>query len=72
MVDLTGNTWDWTGSLCQPYPYNATDGREDPALDGRRVGRGGAWLNAALPARAAYRLRSHPGFRDRGLVLHPT
>lgn len=36
LIDLTGNTWDWTSSLFQPYPYIADDGREDPAGDARR------------------------------------
>ena len=67
VVDLTGNTGDWTGSLDQPYPYNAVDGREDPAADARRVVRGGAWDGTALNARAAYRYRSHPGSRDLNL-----
>ncbi len=64
VVDLTGNTWDWTGSLYQPYPYNAADGREDPAADGRRVVRGGAWSGTAIDARAAARARCHPGNRS--------
>ncbi len=63
VVDLTGNTWDWTGSLYQPYPYNTEDGREDPAADGRRVVRGGAWHDSSISVRAAYRGRPHPGDR---------
>ncbi|MFO1430844.1 MAG: SUMF1/EgtB/PvdO family nonheme iron enzyme [Candidatus Competibacteraceae bacterium] len=63
VVDLTGNTWDWTGSLYRPYLYNAADGRENPIGDGRRVVRGGAWRSPALLARAAYRYRNHPGGR---------
>ena len=63
VVDLTGNTWDWTGSLYQPYPYNAADDRENPAVDDRRVLRGGAWRVPAVYARAAYRNRLHPAGR---------
>ncbi|MER2603520.1 MAG: SUMF1/EgtB/PvdO family nonheme iron enzyme, partial [Candidatus Competibacter phosphatis] len=37
LIDLTGNTWDWTGSKYQPYPYDAADGREDPVGVARRV-----------------------------------
>jgi len=67
LADMTGNTWDWTGSLYRPYPYNAADGREDPAAAGRRVARGGSWLDTAIYARAAARGRGLPGYRDYGL-----
>lgn len=67
LIDLTGNTWDWTGSLFQPYPYLADDGREDPAGDARRVVRGGAWDSYQTVARAAARDFGAPGGRDGGV-----
>jgi formylglycine-generating enzyme required for sulfatase activity/ABC-type Fe3+/spermidine/putrescine transport system ATPase subunit len=42
--DMAGNIWEWVNSALIPYPYDATDGREDPDLEGMdRVLRGGAW-----------------------------
>ena len=57
LVDMTGNTWDWTGSLYRPYPYEATDGREDPTVEGRRVLRGGSFGHGSDVVRCAARYR---------------
>ena len=59
--DMAGNVWEWTGSLYQPYPYRADDGREDPDSRERRGLRGGAWSLGAVLARSAYRLVGTPG-----------
>ncbi len=67
VVDLTGNTWDWTSSLYRFYPYNPLDGREDVEVDDRRVVRGGAWLDPAINARAAFRAHAHPDPRNSNL-----
>jgi formylglycine-generating enzyme required for sulfatase activity len=61
LVDMTGNTWDWTSSQYKDYPYNAADGREHPAAhDVPRVVRGGSWRLGRDLARASYRHHSAP------------
>jgi formylglycine-generating enzyme required for sulfatase activity len=70
LVDMTGNTWDWTGSVYQPYPYDADDGREDPVPhEARRVVRGGAWFSIHVLARASYRPHTPAGNRSSLLGL---
>ncbi len=61
-LDMAGNVWEWTSSLFKPYPYVATDGREDPASGERRVARGGSFTGEPHIAHAAYRFRPYPGF----------
>ncbi len=42
--DMSGGLAEWTSSLERPYPYDATDGREDPNAPDPRVTRGGDYL----------------------------
>jgi formylglycine-generating enzyme required for sulfatase activity len=66
-LDMAGNVWEWTSSLYDqetfPYPYQATDGREDISSIDIRVLRGGAWNYGADSMRALIRSRSLPDSR---------
>jgi formylglycine-generating enzyme required for sulfatase activity len=61
---MGGNVSQWTSSRYQSYPYDASDGREDPASDAPRVIRGGSFLKDALRARTAARGMNDPWFHD--------
>ena len=50
--------WEWTLSKYKPYPYNDSDGRNEPKADGlsKRVVRGGSWYDRPYRATSSYRL----------------
>lgn len=76
LLDMAGSVWEWTESLDLLYPYVADDGRNDASAPGRRVIRGGCYVNPQGYARCACRFRMAPdmtnpflGFR---IVTHAT
>jgi formylglycine-generating enzyme required for sulfatase activity len=69
LYDMYGNVWEWCQSKYRPYPYNATDGREDLQGTEVRVLRGGSWQSSANSCRSAYRRRVIPDVRSIGFRI---
>jgi len=67
LFDMLGNVKEWTSSVYKPYPYDASDGREDPQSVSARTVRGGSWADTPEYIRAAFRISKAPNFTD-GLV----
>ena len=65
-LDMAGNVWEWVSSVYAPYPYQATDGREElydtPSTTSRqRVLRGGSFASPSADyVRCAMRSLSYP------------
>jgi hypothetical protein len=59
-LDMAGNVLEWVSSLDKPYPYDATDGRENLDSSDARVLRGGSWLDHDYSVRSADRAGGNP------------
>ena len=73
IMDMSGNVWEWTSTIPQPYPYDAEDGREakdlrvgaevrEAYIGPQRVWRGGTWANGVWWMRASVRYHSVPWY----------
>jgi formylglycine-generating enzyme required for sulfatase activity len=61
LYDISGNVWEWTLSLTQPYPYTEIDGRNAPEdTEHMRTIRGGSWNNECRLARSSSRQGYNP------------
>jgi iron(II)-dependent oxidoreductase len=62
-LDLSGNLWEWTGSIYREYPYNAAGG--SAGGEARRVLRGGSWYHTGTDLlRSAARYPVSPDYAD--------
>ncbi|MCR5165280.1 MAG: SUMF1/EgtB/PvdO family nonheme iron enzyme, partial [Thermoguttaceae bacterium] len=55
LYDVIANVAEWTQSDFRPYPYNASDGRNDGKTGVEKVVRGGSWYDPPASARTGYR-----------------
>jgi serine/threonine-protein kinase len=69
VMDMAGNVWEWGSSLIMPYPYDATDGREDMDAPGKRIWRGGPWSNGWWWMRSSLRYYSVPFYLNNFLGI---
>jgi len=63
LLDMAGNVWEWTQSICQVHPHDPGNGREDIRSGVGRVLRGGSWYRNQWYARCTLRYRVYPGAR---------
>jgi gamma-glutamyl hercynylcysteine S-oxide synthase len=68
VYDVSGNVWEWCSTQFEPYPYDASDGREAPPAtfdEESRLVRGGSWRNLFPFLRCATRDAAKPDLRFR-------
>jgi formylglycine-generating enzyme required for sulfatase activity len=63
LLDMAGNVWEWTRSVCEVYPYDPENGREDIRSGVGRVLRGGSWYRNQWYARCTLRYEVYPDAR---------
>ncbi len=67
---LAEEVWEWTSTLGYwRYPYDATDGREDPELARPRIIRGASWVSDPNVVRCAFRFYSPQELFSEGIGL---
>jgi formylglycine-generating enzyme required for sulfatase activity len=64
LSDMSGNVWEWTRSLFQPYPYDPSDDADDLTIQVRWVLRGGSYADSERHVRASMRAGAEPGLRE--------
>ena len=60
---MAGNTWEWTRSPYQPYPYDPSDDRAGLGQDALWVMRGGGFADGPQLIRTTARGAAEPGAR---------
>lgn len=64
-LDMSGNVWEWVSSIYAQYPYDASDGRENPDdTTSQRVYRGGIHNYIDFGAGTTARFKATPDTRD--------
>lgn len=63
LLDMAGSVWEWTRSVCDVYPYDPENGREDIRSGVGRVLRGGSWYRNQWYARCTLRYAVYPDAR---------
>jgi hypothetical protein len=65
-LDMSGNVWEWTSTIYADYPYDPTDGRENPDdSTSLRLVRGGSCCSYVIAdVRSAYRFPADPNLED--------
>jgi serine/threonine-protein kinase len=68
VLDMSGNVWEWTGTIKKRYPYDAKDGRDlgssiksGVKSKDLRIIRGGSFADGKGGARCAFRFWDLPG-----------